>query len=382
MWCRYRIAIWALVAVAAVSTLVVSSCGSTTTSQETKHYSNATYNFAFDYGPPFENIPFSEKPAGQEFGFGVAQKTSQADFDKGVGNWLLIGVMTGPGSVDPRFFGLDWLRSKAKIAQAFDSFTLLASRQTTLGQQPAFLYEGTGAKAGRLLHFKNVLIVTPQYAYQLVAQAAVDVWDGTVGQQMQQSLSSFRLLQTPPAVAASATAAPVSTTLYRNSQFRFSLRYPASFSKLDKDALPNAKTIAADFAVGFLDTGAAAQAAQSGTLHGVEIQVMRLPRKLTPAQAEYFLRSARAAQEKQTTAQYQSAYPGAEVSPIRMGRFNGTPCYVFDVNYPYGDNRLHDKIYYIMVGAFTYQIQLASPQADWNANRTTLERVAQTFRTF
>jgi len=245
MWGMRRIRAWAAIGVAVASSLLLLSCGSAGTSQETKHYSNAAYNFAFDYTAPLAVIPINNKELGYKFVCGVAEKApqAQADFEKGVANCLLIGVMPGPGPDNPRLFGLDWLGQKAKLAQALDSFTLLDRRQTTLGQQPAFLYEGTGSKAGWLLHFKNVLVVTPQYAYQLVAQSSVDVWDGTVGRQIQQSLSSFRLLRTPPPVAAGATVSPVSTTLYRNSQFRFTLRLPATFAKVDKDAMPNSNSV-------------------------------------------------------------------------------------------------------------------------------------------
>jgi len=381
MWRKRGTAIWVIIGVAIVSGFFVSSCGGTASSQETKHYSNATYNFAFDYGPPLAQISFPAEGAGLEFRYGVGQKPSRADFDNLVGNWLLIGVTKGEPSADPRVVGTAWLRGQAKTARQLDSFTLLASKQTTLGQLSAYLFEGQGSEAGKTLHIKTMLVVTPQYCYDLMAQADVNVWDGTVGREIQKSQSSFRLVQTPSGVVNGATPRPASSTLYRNSQFRFTLRYPASFGKVGKDEIPNAQATV-DFAVGFLDTEAAAQAAQSGTLDGVLIQVIRAPRKVTAAQAQYALRLARAAQEKQTTAQYENAYPGAHVSGIRMGHFNGLPCYVFDVSYPYAASWQHEKDYCILVGAFLYQIQLASPQADWNANKKALERIAHTFRTF
>jgi hypothetical protein len=373
-----RIAVWGLICVTAALGLAVPSCGGTTSPPQTKHYSNASYNFAFDYKAPLGVTQFGSAPAGYEFAYGVSQGTSQSDYDKGIANWLIVAVGPGSGSHDPRLLGTVWFRTQTKDAQALDSFSLIARKQTNLAGQPAFLFEGTGWRSGKALHFKNLYVVTPTYAYQLVAQAGADVWNAAVGQQVQRALSSFRFLHSPPAAPVGGQASPA-TVAFRNSAFRFSFRYPASFSKMSQDENPNWS--AADFAVGFLDAGAA-EGGQSGTLDGVLVQVMRLPKKLTVSQAGYVLRSVRAAQEKQTKAQYESMHPGAKVSAIRVGRFNGTLCYIYEASYPYNGGQQHEKTYYLMVGRFAYQIQLSSPQTDWSANRGRLERVARSFRTF
>lgn len=365
---------------AVVSTFLVSACGGTPASPGTEHYSNALYNFVFDYKAPLMPLKITPQPSAYRLMYAVTEKTTQADLDRGLGNWLLVGVMSGRGSEDPRLFGIVWLRDMAKQGRALDSFTLLASKQTTLGQQPAFLYEGTGTRAGQRLHFRNVLVVTPRYDYVLNAQTAANVWNGPVGRQIQQSLSSFRLLLTPQTAAH--TSPPGSTTLYHNGEFRFTVRYPASFAEAGKDLLPVPTGFLGSFGVGFLDTGAAALAAQSGALDGVLVQAARLPHALTAGQADSFLRLMRATLMTKLTSQYESAYPGAVVSPFRMGYFIDRRCVVSDVTFPYQGGSEFERTYVFVEGAFLYSVELASPQADWNANRKALEHIAHTFRTF
>jgi hypothetical protein len=372
------IAVWGLICVALAQSLAVSACGGATAPTHATHYSNANYNFAFDYEAPLEVT--HAPPSGYKFVYAVGQRPSQSN-QKATPNWLVISVEPGSGSEDPRLFGTVWLRGQTKDARAVDSFSLIARRQTTQGGQPAFLFEGTGSESGKAVHFKNLYVVTPTYAYQLIARAEADVWNGTVGRQIQQSLSSFRLLHSPPAATSGGQSSLATATTYRNSAFRFSFRYPIGFSKVSREALPNPTANAADFVVGLLDTSAA-QASQTSILDGVLVQVYRLPKKLTPAQAAYVLRYARAVQQKQTKTLYERTYPGANVSAIRMGRFNGLPCYVFAASYPYNGGQEYEKTYYLMVGRFAYQIQLSSPQADWSANKGTLERIAHSFRTF
>ena len=101
--------------------------------------------------------------------------------------------------------------------------------------------------------------------------------------------------------------------------------------------------------------------------------MVRLPRNVTPAQAAYLLVRTRAASQTQETESIEQQHPGAIVSPITMGLFNGSACFVFSDTYPSSTGPQHEESYYMMIGGFTYQIGLDAPLSNWKREQVVLE---------
>jgi hypothetical protein len=351
-------------------------CGSGSSSAM-KHITNTDYNFAIDYPASLGQIPFPQASSTAfAFTFVVGDKTIRPDIYNAVGNMLALGSWIEPQSDRPQLVGLAWLGKQAATAKNLDSFHLIAKGQSTLGGFPAFEYEGVGSSQGKEMYFKNLLVVTPRYTYGLIVQAFEADWNGNLGRQLQEAISSFHLLSGTPSTAASV---PPHTTYvtYKNTAYHFSLTYPSDYSQIGQKDIPSAT--AADFAVGFFDTSQSAVNSNTGLLDGVQVQVMKLPRAVTPGQAELVLQKSVGPMRDQVVAGYQGLYQDVTAGRFQTTHLNGLPSVTFVISYTTNGEPVRSEVWFVLAGRFQYQIELDSTPTEWNAHKAAFERIARSF---